>query len=543
MDVDQFAPASAIPDNLAAPTAMKAASPIPPSVNEALRPSRPPTPSQPAVVRAAARSVTNSPRTSQGSQDAKGRSEPQQTMPPPSEPSQTVSAQELRETAKQSRGGEKGEIQPPTEPRGQGNPPAPSPRRRSPSPTSRPGTRNPSVDSRASGDRRSARSGDKPDERRPDRDRDNRQEPRDISRRESRGERRAREEREKNDERDRGRDRHGDRERRDRDHPRDRGERDRDKERDRERDRDRDTHREPRDRERDRDRDRDRHRRDEKDREREPRREREPSGRSATAANVPPTDDRGLPNKPDVSRHRGEDSLGKRRRSGDDERSSRKDHHEERGRRPSDKDGYDRSGRDSDRRRKDRDGDGDGKGLSIDTKLGEKRPPEGPASAKTLPPSTPSAPRAMTDGSRKGDSRDRDWKRDQPPHAPPGPSGSAQNGSEPSQGGSLRARIGERDPRSLPPTPSGLPGDRRADGSRDDDRDGGRKRTMSDRERDAPEVPGSNDPAAHAPKRLRIIRNRYDAAPGGSGQFAKKVLGNQGLDATAGEKNRQARKD
>ena len=65
----------------------------------------------------------------------------------------------------------------------------------------------------------------------------------------------------------------------------------------------------------------------------------------------------------------------------------------------------------------------------------------------------------------------------------------------------------------------------------------------TERERDAPEVPNSNDPAAHAPKRPRIIRNRYDAAPGGSGSFARRVLGNQGLDANAGEKNRQARKD
>ena len=81
----------------------------------------------------------------------------------------------------------------------------------------------------------------------------------------------------------------------------------------------------------------------------------------------------------------------------------------------------------------------------------------------------------MTDGARKGDGRDRDWKRDQPLHAPPGPSVNVQNGSEPSQGGSLRARIGERDPRSLPPIPPA----QKADTSRDDDRDGGRKRTMS----------------------------------------------------------------
>ncbi|RDX55708.1 hypothetical protein OH76DRAFT_1461168 [Lentinus brumalis] len=533
MDIDQPAPASAIRNDLAAPTAVTAASPLPPSMSDTVRPSRPPTPSQPAAVRAAAaRSITNSPRGSQGSQDPKARPETQQTMPPPSEPSQTLSAHELRETAKQTRGGEKGETQPPTEPRAQNS--APSPRRRTPSPTSRPGTRNPSVDSRASGDRRSARG---PDERRPDRDRDARQDSRDISRRESRSERRAREEREKEGDRDRdrGRDRHGDKERRDRDHPRGR-ERDRDQERERERDRDRDAHRE-RERDRDRDRDRDRHRRDEKDREREPRRDRELSGRSGASANTAPTDDRGLPNKPDVGRHRGDDALGKRRRGGDDEDS----HHEDRSRRLSDKDGHDRSGRDSDRRRKDRDGDGDGKGLSIDTKLGDKRLPEGPASAKTLPPSTPSAPRAMTggDGSRKGDGRDRDWKRDQPSHPPSGSSGPAQNGSEQSQGGSLRSRIGERDPRSLPPTPSGQPSDRKVETPRDEERDGGRKRTMSEREKDAPETPGNNDPAAHAPKRPRIIRNRYDAAPSGSGHFARKVLP---IDH-GGEKARQARKD
>ena len=323
-------------------------------------------------------------------------------MPPPAVPSQTPSAQELRETAKQSRvttnGSEKNDGHPPTEPRGQtGAPRAPSPRRRSPSPTSRPGTRNPSSESRASGDRRPPR--DKLDDKR--QDRDTRPE-RDISRRESaRNERRAaREEREKEGDRDRDRrDRHGDRDRRDRDRDRER-ERDRDKERERERDREPDRHREPhRERDRDRDRDRDRHRRDDKERDRESRKDREGSGRgssAATGANATP-DERGLPTRPDngreAGRHRGEDSLGKRRR-GDDEvrpapgrspplfahaedkadrpskRSSRKDgHHDERPRRGADKD-HERGARDSDRRRKDRDAaDSDGKGLSIDTKV------------------------------------------------------------------------------------------------------------------------------------------------------------------------------
>lgn len=52
-------------------------------------------------------------------------------------------------------------------------------------------------------------------------------------------------------------------------------------------------------------------------------------------------------------------------------RSSRKEsHHEDRSRRSSEKDGHERSGRDSERRRKERDlVDSDGKGLSVDTKV------------------------------------------------------------------------------------------------------------------------------------------------------------------------------
>lgn len=388
MDVDQSAPMSAARENLAAPIPVRSVSGIP-SLNDAARSSRPGTPSQPMAVRAAAgKSIPNSPRGPPGSQEQKS----QPVMPPPSEPSQTLSAQELRETAKYSRSAGDRDIPLPTEPRAQGgNAPAPSPRHRSSSPMSRPGTRNPSQESRASGDRRSR--GDKSDDKRGDRD--TRQESREVSRRESRNERRAaREDRDKDGDRDRDRrDRHGDRDRRERDHPR---ERERDKERERDRDRDRgDGHRE-RERERDRDRDRDRHRRDEKDRERDGRKERDGSGRGPTAVSInAPSDDRGLPNRPETGRHRGEDSLGKRRRGGDEEvclmrtalsqvfthelnkadrsskRASRKDsHHEDRSRRSSDKDGHDRAGRESDRRRKDRDGgDGDGKGLSIDTKV------------------------------------------------------------------------------------------------------------------------------------------------------------------------------
>ena len=395
MDIDQPVPQSASRDSLHLPNAPpKGLSPIPPSLSDNAR-SRPPTPNQPAVVRnAAVKPIPSSPRGSLHNLDAKGqRPETQQTMPPPSEPSQKLSAQELRETAKQSRV-DKGDTPLPTEPRSQA--PAPSPRRRSPSPTSRPGTRNPSSESRASGDRRSAR-GAKPDEKRPEREA--RQEGREPSRREStRSERRAaREDREKDGERDRerGRDRHGERDRRDRDRDR---ERDRDEKRERDRERDRDGHRE-RDRERDRDRDRDRHRRDEKDRDRESRKDREPGRGSAAAAAtaLANADDRGLPNRPETgTRHRGDESLGKRRRGGDDEvcddrcggsfwncsftelkadrsskRSSRKDsHHEDRSRRSSEKDGHERGGRDSERRRRDRDGgDAEAKGLSIDTKV------------------------------------------------------------------------------------------------------------------------------------------------------------------------------
>ncbi|OSD04328.1 hypothetical protein PYCCODRAFT_1444038 [Trametes coccinea BRFM310] len=382
------------------------------------------------------------------------------------------------ETQQKRERGDERSVQPPTEPRAQaGAPPPQSPRRRSPTPTSRPGTRPPSQDSRAK----------KTEGRRGERERERDRE----SSRPARDGERDRDERD----RDRGRDRHGDRDRRDRD----RSERDREH-------RDRDGHRE-RERERDRDRDRDRHRRDEKDRD-----------PAATPAATPTVDD-------PSGRHRSgtEDETDR-----SSKRSSRKDSHHE----------------DRDRRRRDRDGEGDSKGLSIDTKLGDKRIPEGPASAKSLPPTTPSAPRAMTaagDSARKSDSaRDREWKRDQPPHtAPSGPSGAGQNGAA-SDGGSLRSRISgpaDRDSRPPPQAPSA---ERKSDSTRDDDRDGGRKRTLSERERDAPDAPPASESTPQPAKRLRINRNRYEASSGPSNGFARKVLP---IDPHAADKAKFARKD
>jgi len=242
----------------------------------------------------------------------------QEAMPPPSVPSQTLSAQELRETAKQTiaRPSDKTEDKVgrlTVESLSQNGSAAPSPasRQRTPSPPTRPGTRNASADSRASAGR-SRSDGDHNEDKRTDRD--NRQESRDrVGRREGLSHGRNGRDRasmretdkdgkdgERDRDRDRGRDRHGDRER----------DRDRERERDRERDRDRD-------------RDRDRHRRDDKDRDREGRKERDTSNRSAIATvNLDP-DDRSLPSRPDLSRHRsiqnGDDGLGKRRRPTDDD--------------------------------------------------------------------------------------------------------------------------------------------------------------------------------------------------------------------------------
>jgi THO complex subunit 2 len=248
----------------------------------------------------------------------------EKVMPPPSAPSQTLSAQELRETAKQSITNRPDKADDRIQ-NGSANA-SPVPRRRSPSPPTRPGTRNGSADSRASGgrprsDRGSGDGNDRLDDKRSSRDSRQESHNSSLGRRDGRSERSGRErgsvreaekdkEAEKDRDRDRIRDRHGDKEK----------ERDRDKDKDRrERDRERD-----RERERDRDRDRDRHRRDDKDRDRDVRKERDPGGRETPTSAVPPgPDSRGLPTRPDASRHRdvpnGDEALGKRRRPADDE--------------------------------------------------------------------------------------------------------------------------------------------------------------------------------------------------------------------------------
>ena len=253
-----------------------------------------------------------------------------EVMPPPTAPSQTLSAQELRETAKQTighRAPEKsddwrsvGDIR--SQP-GSGAP-SPLPRRR----TASPGTRNHSLESRTSGERRSDRgTGDSDHIDGKALEREARQELR-LSRKESSAAHGSRSERLSNHRaRESDRDRESDRER-DRERGRDRhGERDRDRERDREREKDKDRERRERDRERDRDRDRDRdrHRRDDKDRDRESRKDRDRSSQAlAPTASTAIPEPRSLPTRPDPTRHRpaaqvGDDALGKRRRLTDDD--------------------------------------------------------------------------------------------------------------------------------------------------------------------------------------------------------------------------------
>jgi len=248
------------------------------------------------------------------------RPENASSMPPPIVPSQTVSAQELRETARQTIvRSEKLEVHNQNGTAGQ------SPRPQSLSPT-RPGTRNPSNDSRTSGGK-GVTDGDRgaEDHRL---DKDGRLENKDsssLTRRDSlthnRTERRVRDgekDRDSDRDRDRGRDRHSER---DREKERDRDHRDRDRDRDRDRERDRE-----------RERDRDRHRRDDKDRDRDSRKERDnTASRSQVSSPALGTDDRGLVTRPepprqDSSRRRDNsqtngdtESLGKRRRATDDE--------------------------------------------------------------------------------------------------------------------------------------------------------------------------------------------------------------------------------
>uniref|UniRef100_A0A0W0FKZ3 THO complex subunit 2 n=1 Tax=Moniliophthora roreri TaxID=221103 RepID=A0A0W0FKZ3_MONRR len=122
--------------------------------------------------------LPQSPRGPRHTDDKPQTVDAQPAMPPPTAPSQTHSAQELRETAKQSINRtdrlEKGEdktSRPATEPRSQNGSAAPSPHGRSPSPPSRPGTRNHSSDSRTSGGRsRSERANVEVEEKRSDRE-------------------------------------------------------------------------------------------------------------------------------------------------------------------------------------------------------------------------------------------------------------------------------------------------------------------------------------------------------------------------------------
>ncbi|KAF9224309.1 hypothetical protein BS17DRAFT_779623 [Gyrodon lividus] len=484
------------------------------------------------------------------------------TMPPPMAPSQTLSAQELRETAKQTmshRASEKsddrrsvGDVR--SQP-GSGAP-SPLPRRRTPSPAPRVGTRNHSLESRASGGRGSG-DGDRADERPSDREakqdlrltrkesstarapRSERVSGHRTSARES-GDRERESDRERD--RERGRDRHGERER----------DRERDKERDREREKDKDKDRErrDRDRERDRDRDRDRHRRDEKDRDRESRKDRDRSSQAlAPAATTAAPEARSLPTRPDPTRHRttaptSDEALGKRRRPTDDDadrtakRGSRKESHREDRSHRLEKEGHDRP-RESDRRRTEREmSEGDSR-PPIEKQPSEKRIPDGP---KNLPPTTPSAPRAMSsaDASRGGSKADLavsrsggDWKgqRDHGLHAYPASS----SGGVPDTTPSLRARIGEKEvPRSAPQAPTAS---YRPDIPHKDDERDNRKRTLADRDKDTGE--GNTilgDLSSQPPKRPRINRNRYHAPHG----LAKRTLP---IDPQASDKSRSARKD
>ncbi|KAL7282472.1 hypothetical protein ACG7TL_003943 [Trametes sanguinea] len=519
MDVDQPGPSQGSRDNLNVPSTSKAPSPLPNQVTENARNSRPATPVQPMASRLAAanKPIPTSPRAALNSLDQRSaRPETQQVMPPPSAPSQKVSAQELRETAKRERGDERS-VQPPTEPRAQaGAPPPQSPRRRSPTPTSRPGTRPPSQDSRASGDRRSGRdSAEKTEGRRGEREQllamANATETSVTGTEDVTGMATGTVET--------GTAANG-----------------------------------------------------------------TVSiaigtatgsvnvsatvtgigivivatrrtvivigtGKSARAAGELQRPLQLLPQSTIVgyqaSRKRVADTgavsmMIPSASGGEEQRTSV------------------RLGRIVITKTEVADpqtrmvmtvvatqtGVEETAMVKETARLGDKRIPEGPASAKSLPPTTPSAPRAMTaagDSARKSDSaRDREWKRDQPPHtAPSGPSGAGQNGAA-LDGGSLRSRISgpaDRDSRPPPQAPSA---ERKSDSTRDDDRDGGRKRTLSERERDAPDAPPASESTPQPAKRLRINRNRYEASSGPSNGFARKVLP---IDPHAADKAKFARKD
>ncbi|KAG6850048.1 hypothetical protein H0H93_001864, partial [Arthromyces matolae] len=492
-------------------------------------------------------------------------------MPPPSAPSQTPSAQELRESARQSIRTDKLEAV-----RNVGGSGAPSPRIRSPSPSSRPGTRNHSSESRASGGRsrpeRVAGDGER-EERRSDRD--GRQETREaVSRRDSvthtpRNERAGRErtsarEAEKDSDRDK-----------DRDRPRDRHDRDKDRDRDREPDR------RDRERDRERDRDRDRHRRDEKDRDREGRKDRE-QPRSQNNTPLTPSDDRGLPTRPDA-RHRPvttDDGLGKRRRPADDDVSAQVLGGFSgllRGLNPSlievlsaprektatvkivvvelllkKKHRTDVTRTDAEETVKAQVTIRAFQPAMDKRPITDGHPAPSVVSGPNSKPLPPSGPRAMFHDNTpaRGPKTDppptsRDRHRDYPssghtPHLDQGP---------PPTLGSLHSRIGDKEPpRSLPQHPNSYRPDRserserseRSDSQlqrKEDDRDN-RKRTISDRDKDVGEPPAPNTAnEVQPPKRPRINRTRYT---GGSAPGVAKKLGLP-IDPAAGDKAQRRR--
>ncbi|KAG8883184.1 THO complex subunit 2 [Tulasnella sp. 332] len=205
------------------------------------KPGRPTSPTPMARQADSRRDPPASPRSHRRPEDDASVTRSTQAMPPPSAPSNKVTAQELRSTGRNAG---------PTRDRAEDRTPR-SPRRRSQSP--RPGTRNHSADSRTSGrgtrsDRSDGRDREDRSSRKPS-DRDSKYDPprERITGDASSGSRRGEQQRTREEDRDRDR-RPTERER----------EKDRERERDRDRDRDRESRRErERDTERERERDRD----------------------------------------------------------------------------------------------------------------------------------------------------------------------------------------------------------------------------------------------------------------------------------------------
>ncbi|KAG7448931.1 uncharacterized protein BT62DRAFT_653210 [Guyanagaster necrorhizus] len=334
------------------------------------------------VVREAGQATTNpalgkeppqSPRSHRAGDDKINKPEAQPTMPPPSVPSQTLSAQELRETAKQSilrseKNTDDRNVRPAVESRSRNGSAAPSPRHRSISPPSGPGTRNSSADSRTSRTRSDRRPADG-DEKKIERESREAREPGPPTRRDSithtRSERAVRERTSTRDS-----DKDGEREK-DRDRERDRGRDRHERERDKDRDRDRGDRERERDRDRDRERDRDRHRRGGEDKERDRERKDRDSNTRGPNATAPAPSETTRP-----GRSQNDDNLGKRRRGEEEaertlkQRGSRKEGHDRV--RRSDKGAHDRErgreyeDREYDRvRRRDREpSDADGRNVA-----------------------------------------------------------------------------------------------------------------------------------------------------------------------------------